>query len=99
MSAPANLLSLLPPSLDMPFRSVLAVVKSDSQNFQQVVDGTSQAVVARSIYVGTGGTVVAVCPDGTVATFLNVPNGFVLPGFFVRVNAAVTTASDMVALL
>ncbi len=99
MTAPASLLSILPPSLDMPFRSVLTVVTSDSQNFQQVVGGVSQAVTARALWVGTGGDVEIVCPDGTVAILKNVPDGSVIPGFCIRVNVTGTSASDIVALI
>lgn len=54
--------------------------------------------IARSLYVGTEGHVVAVGLDGVAVTFKNVPNGSVLPTVAMRVNAIGTTATDIVAL-
>ena len=56
---------------------------------------------ARELYVGTGGTVVAVMrgDGGTSHTYMNVPNGSSLYGDFVKVMSTSngTTASNIVA--
>lgn len=50
-----------------------------------------------SLWVGTGGTVVATCANtGNVCNFVNVPDGSYLLGPFSRIAAA-TTASDIIA--
>lgn len=55
---------------------------------------------ARSIYVGSSGDlVVTMAGGGNAVTFRAVPAGTVLPVQVVRVHAAGTTASDLVALL
>jgi len=59
---------------------------------------TNLANVARSLYVGTGGDVVAVTPEGTAVTFTGVVGGTVLPIKVLRVNSTNTTASNIVAL-
>lgn len=51
----------------------------------------------RSLYVGTGGDVSAVCAGSTVV-FVGVQGGSVLPVQVTRVNATGTTASNIVAL-
>lgn len=53
---------------------------------------------ARSLYVGTGGTVVLLTLGGTALTFVNVPSGSILPIQCSRVNSTGTTASNIVAL-
>lgn len=55
-------------------------------------------VLPMNIYVGTGGTVTAVFPDGTSMAFVNVPNGSILPIRPARIAFTGTTASNMVAL-
>lgn len=62
------------------------------------VTTTLFSVIPMNIYVGTGGTVTAVFPDGTSMAFVNVPNGSILPIRPVRIAATGTTASNMVAL-
>lgn len=49
----------------------------------------------REIFVGTGGTVRVSGPDGVVATY-TVTDGAILPGYFDRVWATGTTASNIV---
>lgn len=66
-----------------------AVTPSDADDF---------AYVCQYIYVGVAGNVAAVAHDGTVVTFTAVPAGSFIPGFFKRVNATNTTATNMVAL-
>jgi hypothetical protein len=59
-------------------------------------DGTPFQRPSRAIYVGGGGTVVAVMYDGSVLTFVGVPTGTLLP---IRATAiATSTATSMVAL-
>ncbi len=65
-----------------------AVTKSDSTVFN-----------ASTLYVGTGGTTVAVVTiAGDTATFVNVPNGSFLPVLVKQVLSTGTGASDIVRL-
>ena len=66
-----------------------AVSPSDTVNFTKAT---------RGLYVGTGGTLVAVMPDNTAITFVNVQGGSVLPIRCVRVNLTGLGASNIVAL-
>lgn len=69
----------------------VAVTPSDTVNFP--------LGVARSLYVGVGGTVQAVPVSGGPAVqFSNVPSGATLLIEALRVNATGTTASGIVAL-
>lgn len=72
------------------YRSAVAVVPSDTVKFARGV--------CQGIYVGGAGNVTAVMEDGTVATFTAVPVGTILPIRAIRVNATLTTATQMVAL-
>lgn len=54
-------------------------------------------IEARSLYVGTGGTVVVQWENGDTSTFLNVLSGTILPVNVVKVMDA-TTASNIIAL-
>jgi len=72
-----------------PASAGFAITPHDSTNFTNN---------ARAIYVGVGGTVVLVDPQGTVLTFLNVPNGAVLPVACKRINSTSTTATNMIGL-
>lgn len=52
----------------------------------------------RSLFVGTGGTIVVDTVDGDTSVPLLVPTGFILPLFVTRVRNTGTTADDIVAL-
>ena len=66
-----------------------AVTPSDSTDFDSI---------ARAIYVGGAGNVVAVRHDGTTVTFTGVQAGTVLPVACRRINSTSTTATSIVAL-
>lgn len=68
----------------------MAVVPSDTVNFAKGV--------CQGIYIGGAGNVTAVMEDGTVATFTAPPVGSILPIRAIRVNATLTSATQMVAL-
>lgn len=76
--------------LESPADNAFAIAPSDT------VDFTS---MARGIYVGTAGNIVAVMRNGAVITFSNVPAGMILPIRCSRVNSTNTTASNMVGLV
>lgn len=61
-------------------------------------DSTDLDSIARSIYVGGAGDVVAVRHDGTTVTFSGVAAGTVLPIAVRRINSTSTTATGIVAL-
>ena len=61
-------------------------------------DSTDLTTLARAIYVGGAGNVVAVQHDGTAVTFTAVPAGTVLPIAVRRINSTSTTAAAIVAL-
>ncbi|MGA0837813.1 MAG: spike base protein, RCAP_Rcc01079 family [Ilumatobacteraceae bacterium] len=61
-------------------------------------DSTDLTTLARAIYVGGAGNVVAVQHDGTAVTFTGVPAGTVLPIAVRRINSTSTTATAIVAL-
>lgn len=69
-------------------RSAFAITPSDTVNF---------TYRARGIYVGGAGNVSVVTLDGVV-TFVAPPVGTILPIEALRVNAALTTATNLVAL-
>jgi len=54
--------------------------------------------VTRGLYIGTGGTVHVTMAYKTEVTFANVPDGSILPVQVVKVWAAGTSASDIIAL-
>lgn len=54
--------------------------------------------VCRSLYVGTGGSVVVRMKEGTDLPFANVADGTVLRVMATQVVASGTTASDILAL-
>lgn len=70
----------------------VAITPSDTVNF------TASLGTCRGIYVGVGGTIVAITAKGTVATFLNAAPGTIIPGYFTRVNSTSTTATDLLAV-
>ena len=54
--------------------------------------------VARVLYIGVGGNVNVVMPDGSVVLFAGVGSGSILPVNVRRIMATSTTASSIVAL-
>lgn len=76
-----------------PAATTAAVTASNGTDISKV-DG----FYPRALYVGTGGDVAVVTPDGAVSTFKNVASGSVLPVQTRRVNSTNTTAADIVAL-
>lgn len=73
---------------ERPTSSAASITPSDTVNI-----GTP----TRGIYVGVGGSVVAVI-NGVAITFANVPAGMILPIVATRVNATGTSATSLVAL-
>lgn len=72
-----------------PSYRVFPCVPSDTVNFTAEV---------RQLYIGTAGDVSVVNQDNSVCTFKNVLAGSMLGPFFIkRVNASLTTASNIVA--
>lgn len=70
-----------------------AVTPSDTS------DGTADfAYVSRAIYVGVGGNVAVVPVTGNPITYVGVPAGAYILGYFKRVNATNTTATNMIAV-
>lgn len=59
-------------------------------------DDTDMEFVTRAIWVGTGGDLKVTTLGGETETFKNIPDGTEKVGFFVRVFATGTTASDLV---
>ena len=53
---------------------------------------------AAAIYVGTGGDLALTGTDGVTAIFKNVPSGTLLQIHAIAINAAGTTAADIVVL-
>ncbi len=64
-----------------------AITTSDTVGFSECA----------AIYVGVGGTIVALI-NGAAVTFLNAQSGSILPIRATRVNATGTTATNLVAL-
>lgn len=60
-------------------------------------DSTVLSGVARGLWVGTGGDVAVTMLGGGNATFVNVPDGTLLPFAVTKVLVA-TTADDIIAL-
>lgn len=54
--------------------------------------------VTQAVWVGGAGNVVAVMQNGTTGTFTAVPAGNTLPIMARRINATLTTATNLVAL-
>jgi hypothetical protein len=61
-------------------------------------DGTNEAQGFRAIYVGAGGNITVVSPNGNAVQYLAVPQGTVLPVEGIRVNTTGTSASSLVGL-
>lgn len=90
MAATDTLRSSPPSSLIGPANDGFVVTPSDT------VDFTS---MARALYVGGAGNVVAVMASGAVLTFVGVPAGALLPVRCTRVNNTNTTATSIVGLI
>jgi hypothetical protein len=74
---------------------------SPAQRFAAVTPHASTNIAsgpARALFVGVGGDLVAVALDDVAVGFKNIASGAVLPLAVKRVNAANTTATDIVAL-
>jgi len=72
-----------------------------SANYAAVTpsDSVNLPYITRGLYVGVAGNVSVVLPNSsTVVTFVGVPAGQILPIQTTRVNAALTTATSIVAL-
>lgn len=62
-------------------------------------DSTELSPVPRGIYVGTGGNLaLLLVRDSVAVTFVNVPDGSIVPARALKVMSTNTTASDIVAL-
>ena len=72
-----------------------AVTKSDTVDIPNPGNGQVEGCV---LYIGTGGILRVLTAAGDDITFKNVPNGTFLPVQVVRVFAATTTATDIIAL-
>ena len=73
----------------VPANQAEAVTTSDTVN----LSGT-----ARALYIGVGGNVTVLMPDGTTVLFTGVQSGTILPVRVRRVNSTATTATSIVAL-
>lgn len=62
-------------------------------------DNTDITVRPRGLYIGTGGTLIAVGANGVACTFLNVPNGTFIDFGPVRILATGTTAAGIIGLI
>jgi hypothetical protein len=73
-----------------PFNQALAVTTSDTVDLPL---GLTDA-----IYIGGAGNIVGVLENGNAVTFNSALAGHVLPFKFKRINATLTTATNLVAL-
>lgn len=80
-------------SLRTPFNQYGTVSPDDTANIPLHRD-----VMPIALYVGTAGDVQAVSWTGNTIIFKNVPAGTILPITYRRINAAGTTATDLVSL-
>lgn len=71
------------------FTDAFALTPHDSNNF---------ARLAKRVYVGGAGDIVAVLLSGATVTFKAVPVGTILPVSMVRINATSTTATQLVGI-
>ncbi len=84
-----------------PFKSHETALTSPARNGFSVTpdDGTDLTVNCRSLYIGGAGDVSAILVnDSSPVVFKNVPSGVVLPISVKRVEATLTTATDIVGL-
>ena len=80
-------------SLLTPFNQYGTISPDDTANILLHRDAKPIA-----LYVGTGGDVEAVNWSNQAIVFKNVPSGTILPITYQRINAARTTATDLLAL-
>ena len=66
----------------------VAITPSDTVDF----------AMCRGIWVGAGGTIVAVTATGNARTIVGALTGTIVPGYFTRVNSTSTTASSLMAI-
>lgn len=78
------------PGPDGPAVRCFAIIPDDDNDFTELV---------RGIYVGGGGAVAIVDPEGGTTVFTGVPSGTVLPVRARRVRATDTTATAIVGLV
>jgi hypothetical protein len=71
-------------------RRAVALTPSNTVNFPASM---------RAIYVGVGGDITLVNPDGSICLFVNVPQGALIPAECKRINATGTTASSLVGFV
>lgn len=71
-------------------RKAIALTPSDTVNFTNSI---------RAVYVGVGGNITLVNPDGTTCLFVGVPQGTLLPTECKRINATGTTAASLVGFV
>ena len=85
------------PTLKLQAEAALAVTPSDTQN---IVPPFGDGAINRGcvLYIGSGGDLTVVTPNGDEVTFTNIPNAYMLPVNVLRVKASGTTASDIIAL-
>ena len=77
-------------AITSPAGAAFAITPSDTVDFTRP---------ARGIYIGVSGDVVVITPENTAVTFKNAAAGSVLPVEAIRVNATLTTATDLVGLV
>lgn len=80
---------MVPGDKDDPAETAVAVTPSDSVDFTDV---------PRGLFVGTGGNISMTGKAGTSNTWKNVASGSIIPFRARRVNATLTTATDILAL-
>ena len=78
------------PTMTAPAQDAFEITPSDSVNF---------AGAARAIYVGVGGTLVLITPASTSVTFVDVPQGTILPVTCIRIKATGLSADSLVGLV
>ena len=84
-----------------PFVSHETALSSPARNGFSITpnDGIDLSVVCRSLFIGGGGDVsIILANDSSSVVFKNIPTGSVLPVFAKRVEATLTTATDILGL-
>lgn len=90
----------MPMAIKNRFDGVIADYAAPPSDFEAVTphDSTDFSQVCRAIYVGAAGNVAAVTVSNVVAQHNGVAAGTYIIGFFRRVNATGTTATNMLAV-